>query len=162
MSTRILVAGLMSLALTASAPRVPTSTAMWPAWLAIESPVNPYDPTTRGDVLLVHATMREGGAQLADITGTAEGIVDGKRQSIQLHFDGTSRPDVFGVRRQWPTEGSWVLRIAFRQTIALVALDQTGNVASSRVPTEAANGQVLPRPVASREIDSTLAALAKR
>src|SRR3954463_14851807 len=85
-----------------------------PPWLSIESPVNPYDPATRGAALLVHAQFREGNTQLADLTGSAEGLVRGVRRTIPLRFDSTARLNVFGVRRQWPADGAWVLRIALR------------------------------------------------
>jgi hypothetical protein len=137
-------------------------TAKWPPWLSIESPVNPFDQTARGAVFLVHAVFREGQTQVSDVSGAAEGIVNGSRRSIALRFDTTGRPNVFAVRRQWPSDGTWLLRIALRQTTAIVTLDRAGNVASVRVPTELAAGNQLPRPVDAKEIDSTLAAAARR
>ena len=134
----------------------------WPPWLSIESPVNPFDPTTRGAILLAHATFREGQAQLSDLGGTAEGIVNGARRSITLRFDTTGRPNVFALRRQWPADGVWLLRITLRQTTAVVTLDRSGGVASVRVPTELASGSQIPRAVSAKEIDSTLAEVAKR
>jgi hypothetical protein len=138
------------------------SAVKWPPWLSIESPVNPFDPTTRGATLLVHAVFREGQAQLSDVSGTAEGIVNGARRSIALRFDSTGRPGVFAVRRQWPSDGTWLLRITLRQTTAIVTLDRGGNFAAVRVPTEVASGSQIPRPVAAKEIDSTLAEAARR
>jgi hypothetical protein len=135
----------------------------WPPWISIETPVNPYDPTARGAIMLVHATFREGPARLSDVSGSAEGIVDGARRSISLRFDTTGLPSVFALRRQWPTEGAWLVRIAVRNTTAIVTLDHDGNVASVRVPTALSNGgDRLPRAVAAKEIDSTLAEVAKR
>jgi hypothetical protein len=134
----------------------------WPPWLSIESPVNPFDPTTRGAVLLAHAVFREGQSQLSDLSGTAEGIVNGARRSVTLRFDATGQPNVFALRRQWPTEGTWLLRIALKQTTAIVTLNRSGDVASVRVPTELQSGNPIPRPVGAREIDSTLAEVARR
>jgi len=135
----------------------------WPPWLSIESPVNPYDPSARGALLLVHATFREGPSQLSDISGSAEGIVNGARRSVPLRFETTSRPDVYSLKRQWPAEGRWVLRIALRSTTAVVTLDSQGNVASTQVPTVTnSNGDKVPRAVTSREVDSVLTATAKR
>ena len=135
----------------------------WPPWLSIESPVNPYDPTIRDAAMLVHATFREGQAQLADVSGAAEGIVNGTRRSVPLRFETTGRPGVFALRRQWPTEGAWLVRIAVRGTTAIVTLDRAGDVASVRVPTERSpNGDRVPRAIASKEIDSTLAVLARQ
>lgn len=148
---------------TASGALASTSIVKWPPWISIESPVNPYDPTARGAAMLVHATFREGSAQLSDVTGSAEGIVGGARRSIPLRFDATRQASVFALHRQWPTEGTWLVRIAVRGTTAIVTFDRAGNVASVQVPTELSNGgDRLPRAVAAREIDSTLAEAAKR
>jgi hypothetical protein len=133
-----------------------------PAWLSIESPVNPYDATTRGDVLLVHAMLHTGDTQLGELTGTAEGLVNGARRSIDLRFDNTSRPNVFGLRRQWPNEGTWILRISLHEATAIVTFDRAGAVASAVVPTTASSGMPLPRTVTRGEVDSTLAAVAHR
>jgi hypothetical protein len=157
----LLPTALLAIITTSAAFTTPT-TAKWPPWLSIESPVNPFDPSARGATFLVHAIFREGQTQLADLSGTAEGIVGGARRSITLRFDTTDRPNVFAVRRQWPTEGTWLVRVALRQTTAIVTLDRAGNVASVRVPTELVSGNQLPRPIGAKEIDSTLAEVAKR
>jgi hypothetical protein len=66
---------------------------------------------------------------------------------------------VFALRKQWPAEGTWLLRIALKSTTAIVTLDHGGNVASVRVPTElTASRDEVPRAVGSKEIDSMLAA----
>jgi hypothetical protein len=154
---------LLTFAATAAAVAAP-SIAKWPPWLSIESPVNPYDPSTRGAAMLIHARFREGPARLADLSGTAEGIVGGQRRSIPLRFDSTGYPNTFVLRRQWPTAGTWLLRIALRSTTAIVTLDRSGDVASVRVPTEPehSGGIDIPRAVSAREIDSALAAAARR
>jgi hypothetical protein len=147
------------LATTAFAPNIPK----WPPWISIESPVNPYDPSARGALLLVHATFREGASRLSDVTGSAEGIVNGARKSIPLRFENTDRPNIYALRPQWPAEGRWVLRIALRSTTALVAVDASGRVASIEVPTERnGNGDVVPRAVTARDVDSLLTATTKR
>ncbi len=138
--------------LTAAAPA-----AKWPPWLSIESPVNPYDPATRGAALLVHAAFRDGTVQLSDMAGSAEGIVNGTRRSVSLQFNSTPHPNVFALARQWPASGTWLLRISLRGTTAVVMLDRAGQVASVRVPTELSGTSTVPRGVAAREIDSTLA-----
>ena len=133
-----------------------------PAWLSIESPVNPYEPGTRGALLLVHTQVVNGNAQMRELTGSAEGLVNGARRSVALTFDSLARLNTFGVRKQWPSEGTWLLRITLRGTTALVSLDAAGNVTSARVPTENTRDMPLPRAVTSREIDSLLAVGAKR
>jgi hypothetical protein len=136
--------------------------AKWPPWISIEAPVNPFDPATRGAELLVHTHLRDGVAEVVDLGGTAEGLVDGARRSIPLRFDATSRPGVFALRRQWPANGSWLLRISLKTTTALVAIGADGQVAGVRVPTELRGGDPLPRAVGAREIDSTLLAMQRR
>jgi hypothetical protein len=135
----------------------------WPPWISIESPVNPYDASARGALLLVHATFREGDSQLSDVSGSAEGIVNGARRSVPLRFERTDRGNVYALRPQWPAEGRWVLRIALRTTTAMVTLDPAGNVAATTVPTQlTATGDRVPRAVTARDVDSVLAAAARR
>jgi hypothetical protein len=133
-----------------------------PAWLSIEAPVNPYDPAMRGQALLVHTQLVQGSVRLAELSGTAEGLVNGARRSIPLRFDSLSRLNTFGLRRQWPSGGTWLLRIGLRETTALVSLDAAGDPTSARVVTESSTGMPLPRAVAAREIDSALTQASKR
>jgi hypothetical protein len=157
---------LSAIALGVSAATAAIATpsfAMWPPWLSIESPVNPFDASVRGAAMLVHTALREGPAQLSDLSGTAEGIVNGARRRIALVFDATRYPNTFALRRQWPVEGTWVLRISLKTTTAIVMLDRSGAVASVRVPTELqANGSSIPRAVTDGEVDSVLVDAAKR
>jgi hypothetical protein len=155
------------LTLAAAAAAAPTSLAArvlakWPPWLSIESPVNPFDNSAHGAAFLIHATVREGTPTVADLTGTAEGLVGGVRRTMTLRIDTTSRPTVFAVRKQWPSEGTWLLRFAFHSTTAIVTLDKAGNVAGATVPTVTQSGSQIPREVAAREIDALLADAAKR
>lgn len=133
-----------------------------PPWLSIEAPVNPFDARTRGAVFLVHAMTHEGIPRISDVTGSAEGMVSGTRRSVQLSFEPTDRPGVFAVRRQWPDDGTWIARISLFTATAIVTFDRAGNVASARVPTALQSGLPIPRPVPAREIDSTLAEVARR
>jgi len=110
----------------------------------------------------VHTMLRECLSSVSNMTGTAYGLVDGKRQTFPLEFGATNRQGVFSVRRSWPAEGSWVLRVSLMSTTALLTLDREGNVASVRIPTVRTSGGVVPREVAQREVDSALAEIAKR
>ena len=145
----------------ATAPSPAVARAAWPPWLSIEAPVNPFDPSTKDAVMLVHVRLREGTASASRLAGTAEGIVRGRRRSVQLRFDTTALPGVFALRRQWPAEGTWLVRVTFAHTTAIVTLDGIGNVASVRVPTRQAQGHPIPRPVGPAEIDSVLALAAR-
>src|SRR4051794_5653043 len=139
-----------------------TSARRSPAWLSIESPVNPYDASTRGAVFLVHASLHGDVVPRGDLRGSAEGIVNGARQSVAIQFDDTPRAGVFGVRRQWPGEGTWVVRINLLATSAIVALDGDGNVAGVHLPTRLVSGTPIPRAIDAHEVDSLLADAARR
>ncbi len=139
-----------------TAARVAPAITKWPPWLSIESPVNPYDASARGAVCLIHTALREGRPTLSDLSGSAEGLVGGVRRSMALRFDTTSIAGVFAVRKQWPSEGAWILRITLLSTTAIVSLDHQGNVAGVQIPMELASRTPVPRAVLARDIDSTL------
>ena len=67
------------------------------------------------------------------ITATAEGIVNGRRQSIPLEVDTLDMPGVHAIARQWP-DGQWVINLtghcAERSTMtsAVVPLGPAGFV----------------------------------
>ena len=44
----------------------------------------------------------------ASVTVTAEGILDGRRQSLPVELKADAK-GVYGIRQQWPAEGKWVL-----------------------------------------------------
>jgi hypothetical protein len=46
------------------------------------------------------------------IAGTAEGIVNGARQSVSLRLVALPTPGVHAVQQQWPDNGSWILHLA--------------------------------------------------
>lgn len=46
------------------------------------------------------------------LTATAEGIVNGKRQTITAKVTPLSTPGMFAVAQTWPTEGTWMLHLA--------------------------------------------------
>jgi hypothetical protein len=97
------------------------------------------------------------------LTGTATGIVDGKRRTMQLTFERTNLPGVVAVRRTWPDEGAWALAITIADhdesaPTALVGIDG-GEIRSVKVPTQTKNGHTYGRPVTQRDIDATLQAV---
>lgn len=138
-----------------------------PPWISVEIPPNPLDPETRGAVLVVH-TYHHGRVAAFPVSGTAEGIVNGERKSVRLELTRTSRPGVYALSRQWPSDGAWVLVIQVtgasgsNGATALVELGSSGEVAAVRVPTTALEGRPFPRKVTREEIDATLRAHALR
>lgn len=137
-----------------------------PPWLSIEYPVNPYDATTRGAFLVVHA-FHHGTPVAFPISGTAEGIVNGTRRSIPLTFARTSRTGAYAVGRQWPNEGTWSLVVVVRQgpedaVSAVVDLSAVGEVAGVRIPTRQVEGHTIPAPLSMATVEASLRERASR
>jgi hypothetical protein len=140
-----------------------------PPWISIEHPVNPFDRTTRGAHLLVHAYYH-GTPVSYPVSGTAEGIVNGERRTITLRFETTSRAGVYALRKQWPSEGIWTLVIAVTQgnhdragvAQALIELAPSGAVASVHVPTQQHAEGAFPRRLTAQEIETAVRAHAQR
>lgn len=145
--TALLVAGL------------PAAAVAGPPWVSIELPANPWDETTRGAFLLVHA-FHHGLPIQVPVTGVAEGIVNGQRKSVTLTFDKASRPGVYTLRNQWGTTGRWVLVITVSQHAddvaqAIVEISESGAVTAVRVPVRAGRDG-FPRRVTQSEVEAAL------
>jgi len=154
---------LTALALTAGA-LVGTATPAHagPPWISIELPANPMDATTRGAYLLVH-TFHHQQTMESSLVGRAEGMVNGRRQTITLSFTETSRSTVRALRKTWPDGGSWVLVLTtggHGDATALVGIGADGEVRSIDVPTEARDGHILPRAVSAADVNALLARMA--
>ncbi len=135
-----------------------------PPWISIELPANPLDPTTRGAFLLVH-TFHHDDAVAEALTGRAEGLVNGRRQTIALTFESTSRSGVRALRKSWPDGGTWVLVLTTGQhgeATALVGIGSDGTVHSIQVPSERRDGHTIPSKVSQRDVDALLSRLASR
>lgn len=131
-----------------------------PPWISIELPASPWSSLPRDVFVLVHV-YHHFTAVPATLVGTAEGLVGGVRRSVPLTFDTTSVLGVYAVRRQWPEEGVWVLRIVLNEehgtATAVVGIGSTGEVNLVRVPTGVGR---IPRPVSDGEIGGVLRSLA--
>ncbi|HUQ91116.1 MAG TPA: hypothetical protein VM120_05490 [Bryobacteraceae bacterium] len=79
-------------------------------WIEFGNPTASKDPKAKDAAVVVRALGRHHPEQ-ATYTGTAEGVVDGRRQSIRLKFVALTQPGLFAVARSWPVEGRWVLHI---------------------------------------------------
>ena len=77
-----------------------------PPWISIEYPANPFDATSRGAFLTVR-TYHHRDFQATTVTGNAEGVVDGKRQSMPLDIRPGSQTGMYVVRWQRPAAGRW-------------------------------------------------------
>lgn len=155
MSRRFALAALILAALPAAA-------LAGPPWISIELPANPFDATTRGAFLVVHA-YHHGTPMAAPISGTAEGLVNGERKAIPLRFERTSRSGVFALRNQWGAAGRWVLVITVsqgdddREDVAQAVVEiSDGAVTRVSVPTSANREGNFPRKVSRAEIEAAL------
>jgi hypothetical protein len=45
------------------------------------------------------------------LQGTAEGLLNGKRQSLPLRITALSEPGAYAITQQWPVEGKWVVHL---------------------------------------------------
>jgi hypothetical protein len=160
---RVTVFGLLlgTVALMTAGNPASARTAAGPPWISIETPVNPYDATTKDAYLLVHA-FHHGTPVAFPVSGTAEGIVNGERRSVKLNFAATSRPGAFALRKQWGDAGIWTLVIAVHQgendaAQALVEVGADGEVARVQVPTRVGDRNFrLPSAVSAQDIDAAL------
>ena len=160
---RLAVLGVLAASSFALAAAAPT---FGPPWIAIETPPNPFDATSRGAFLVVH-TYHHGEVVASGVSGSAEGIVSGARRTIPLVFDTTTRRGSYALRKQWPSEGTWMLVIntggRAQGVTALVDISSQGDVAGVRVPTRrSADGWDLPQQVTARDIDAALETRASR
>ncbi len=131
-----------------------TTAVAGPPWLTLE-----FRPHTFAGVVMVR-TFHHGTAQPRPLTGTAEGLVDGRRRSVPLTFDRIEEPNVFGVTNTWGTEGVWVLNVSVTGDHigagAVVGLDRNGEPAFARFPRTAVGAS---RPATPREVEAMLRAL---
>jgi len=142
----------------------PAAALAGPPWISIELPADPYDAATRSAFLVVRAFHCATPAN-ERVTGTAEGIVNGARQTIALEFSTTGREGVYALKRTWPAEGTWTLVLQAHQgpttaATAVLELGPDGSVTSIRVPTMQQRGYTVPAPVAMSEIEAGLRARA--
>lgn len=150
----------LALAVTTAARHAPPAR-VGPPWISIEYPPSPYDRTTRDAYLLVHA-FHHGTPAGLPVTGTAEGLVDGRRRSVRLDFAPTARTGVYALRKQWPSDGAWALVISVAQgrgdvsATALVQIAENGQVGSITVPTTRQDGWNIPRGVTAAEVEAAL------
>ena len=151
----------LAIAAVLSAVAVTTAIA-GPPWIAIEYPVNPHDPNTRGAFCTVR-TYHHGDLTSFDVTGTAEGMVNGKRQSVRLDIRRLPQAGTYAVRWQKPAQGKWALVISTARdghymASALIDVDARGQVASVRVPSDPIEGGrwQVPRKIASGEVEALL------
>jgi hypothetical protein len=105
----------------------------------------------------VFAVRTEGcaDASKAQITATAEGLVNGMRQSVSLHLLPGAIPGVYVVSHEWPPQGAWVVNVsgtcANAKAGALVPIGPSGFLRDS--------SKFFPRSTTEAEIAASLKSL---
>jgi hypothetical protein len=93
----------------------------------------------------------------SQINGTAEGLVNGARRSVALKIVASSKPGVYAVYQNWPTEGQWVVNLkgmcVNASAGAVIPIGPKGFIRES--------SKFFPRPATDAEIDTSLKALAQ-
>lgn len=134
-----------------------------PPWISAEYPSNPHEASTRGAFFLVH-TYHHGTPISSLLSGTAEGIVNGRRQTVKLEIVETGKPGVYAVRYQPASQGVWVLAInmgAGQAAAGLLAtIGKNGELSSVEVPSGTAEGGrwIVPRAVTAQDVNAALRA----
>jgi hypothetical protein len=160
MSIRSLASRPVRLALLASALGA-TPALAGPPWISIEYPVNPFDSTTRGALLMVHTYHHETSVQFP-LRVFAEGRVNGKVQRVELTARPAAAPGTWAVSGTLPRGEGWVVSATLSMpdekdgATALVALTGTGRLAGVQVPFERRNGYVVPRAATRADVDALL------
>ena len=132
-----------------------------PPWISLEMPANPHQASTRGAFFLVH-TYHHGTPIQFPLSGTAEGILNGRRQSMKLEIVATDKPGVYAVRYSPATQGVWVLVVNMGEgndgAGMMVTLGKQGQIAAVQVPSREAEGGrwIVPRKITREDVDAAL------
>jgi hypothetical protein len=96
------------LLLASGIPAVAGGFGLW-----VEVPAAETAAANQGAALLVRAEDCRGPAASPSVSARAEGLVKGHRWSVPLRLKPVATDDrgftVYGVKRQWPAEGAWLL-----------------------------------------------------
>ena len=94
------------------------------------------------------------------ITGTAEGLVAGKRQSLPVTPAAVEPAEaVYAIHQQWPEEGAWVLHL--KGACANPKAEASTLVAVSKGTFIREKSEVLREPATRKQVDDAVAALAR-
>lgn len=125
--------------------------------IQIASPVAAQTYRMKSSAFVFRALGCEAPAK-AEVTASAEGLVQGQRRSVPVKVQEAQTPGVFGIFRQWPDEGVWIVSLAGRcgpkSASVLVATDGTGLIRESSI--------FLARPAAESDIVAALKAPRKK
>lgn len=156
---RLLAAGTATIAVVAA-----SATAGTMFRVEIGSPlalgVNKYfKKTDKKLIVAVRAVVCQDLANVR-ITGTAEGVVAGKRQSLPVTLAAVEPAEaVYAIHQQWPQEGAWLLHL--KGTCASPKAEASTLVAVSKGTFIREKSEVLREPATKKQVDDAVAALAR-
>ena len=94
------------------------------------------------------------------ITGTAEGIRNGARQSVPLDLLEVNRTDaIYAVQYQWPEDGSWVLHL--RGSCSNAKAEASTLVPMNKMAFLREKIQVLVEPATKKQVEDAVKDLAR-
>ena len=70
------------------------------------------------------------------VTAWAEGLVNGKRQTVPIRIEKTREKGVYSFARTWPESGTWAIRMALGNAhapVTITALDEHGAVKANKL-----------------------------
>ena len=110
-------------------------------------------------VVAVRAVVCENLATV-QITGTAEGLVAGKRQSVPITLTAVEPAEaIYAVQQQWPDTGAWVLHL--KGSCSNPKAEASTLVAVSKGTFIREKSEVLREPATKKQVDDAVAALAR-
>jgi hypothetical protein len=124
--------------------------------LQVGPPIAGNTPSTKSSLLVVRTAGCADPAS-AQITGTAEGIVNGARRSVPLKLPVLPTPGVHAVSKEWANGGIWIVHL-----VGVCAGKSVGAIVSVAGPNPEYRRDTvkyLPRPATPSEIDASLKAL---
>jgi hypothetical protein len=134
-----------------------------PAWLALEYPVNPHNPATRGALATVRTYHHELSMAFT-VRGILEGRVGGRHVTRDVEVVRLDEFDLYAVRGEVPQDGAWVLRLTLLDDrggtmgSALAAIAADGTIGKVQVPFDMSrDGWTIPREARPDEIAALLA-----
>ena len=110
-------------------------------------------------VVAVRAVVCENLATV-QITGTAEGLVAGKRQSVPITLTAVEPAEaIYAVQQQWPDTGAWVLHL--KGSCSSPKAEASTLVAVSKGTFIREKSEVLREMATKKQVDDAVAALAR-
>ena len=158
--TRLLAAGTAALVFVAASAFAGTMFRI-EVGSAVALGVNKYfkknDP--KKVVVAVRAVVCENLATVR-ITGTAEGLVSGKRQSVPITLTAIDPAEaIYAVQQQWPEAGAWVLHL--KGSCSSPKAEASTLVAVSKGTFIRQKSEVLREPATPKQVDDAVSALAR-